>query len=155
MTKESNLNRREMVIGVLVLPWVAAQAAPSRELIDVWKTPTCGCCKDWILHLESEGFDVKTYMVSESAKTTQRSKIGMPETMGTCHSALVKGYALECHVPGRDILNERLRALGLAVPGMPVGSPGMDGHEYGGRKDPYNVMLVQHDISFSVFHAYS
>jgi hypothetical protein len=158
LTKNSNLNRREMVIGVLVLPWVAVQAAPSRELIEVWKTPTCGCCKDWISHLENEGFDVKTYMVSESTKTAQRSKIGIPEKMGSCHTALVKGYALEGHVPGRDIrrlLNERPRALGLAVPGMPVGSPGMDGPEYGGRKDPYNVLLVQRDGSSSVFHAYS
>ena len=97
-------------------------------------------------------------MVSESTKTAQRSKIGIPEKMGSCHTALVKGYALEGHVPGRDIrrlLNERPRALGLAVPGMPVGSPGMDGPEYGGRKDPYNVLLVQRDGSSSVFHAYS
>jgi hypothetical protein len=158
MPKLAKFSRRQMVMGALMLPLLGAQAASTRELIEVWKSPTCGCCKDWISHLEKEGFEVKTHMVSESAKTAQRSKLGMPEKLGSCHTALVKGYVLEGHVLGRDIrrlLTEKPRALGLAVPGMPLGSPGMDGPEYGGRKDPYNVLLVQRDGSSSVFHAYS
>jgi hypothetical protein len=147
-----------MVMGMLVLPFLGAQAAPARTLIEVWKSPTCGCCKDWISHVEKEGFEVKTYELSESAKTAQRSKLGMAEKFGSCHTALVSGYVLEGHVPGRDIrrlLNEKPRALGLAVPGMPIGSPGMDGTAYGGRKDPYRVLLVQRDGSSTVFQAYS
>jgi hypothetical protein len=132
-------------------------AAPKREIVEVWKSPTCGCCKDWTAHLEAEGFEVKTYEVSEAAKSAQRSKLGMPEKLGSCHTGLVRGYVLEGHVPARDIrrlLADRPRALGLAVPGMPVGSPGMDGPAYGGRKDAYNVLLVQRDGRTSVFHAY-
>lgn len=158
MPPVSKLSRRQMVMGVFVLPMFGVQAAPNRHLIEVWKSPTCGCCKDWISHLEKEGFDVKTTMVTESAKTAQRSKLGMPEKLGSCHTALVNGYVLEGHVPGRDIrrlLTEKPRALGLAVPGMPLGSPGMDGPEYGGRKDPYRVLLVQRDGSSTVFQAYS
>lgn len=158
MPQLAKLSRRHMVMGMLVLPFLGAQAAPARTLIEVWKSPTCGCCKDWISHVEKEGFEVKTYELSESAKTAQRSKLGMAEKFGSCHTALVNGYVLEGHVPGRDIrrlLNEKPRALGLAVPGMPIGSPGMDGPGYGGRKDPYRVLLVQRDGSSTVFQAYS
>lgn len=154
----AKLSRRRMVMGMLMLPFLGAQAAPGRALIEVWKSPTCGCCKDWISQVEKEGFEVKIYELSESAKTAQRSKLGMAEKFGSCHTALVKGYVLEGHVPGRDIrrlLTERPRALGLAVPGMPIGSPGMDGPAYGGRKDPYNVLLVQRDGASTVFQAYS
>ena len=158
MPKKATLSRRQIVMGTLMLPLLGVQAAATRELIEVWKSPSCGCCKDWISQLEKEGFEVKTIMVSESAKTVQRAKLGMPEKFGSCHTALVKGYVLEGHVPGRDIrrlLTEKPRALGLAVPGMPVGSPGMDGPEYAGRKDPYRVLLVQRDGSSTVFQDYS
>ena len=158
MPKIAALSRRQIVMGTLMLPLLGVQAAATRELIEVWKSPTCGCCKDWISHLEREGFEVKTTMVNETAKTAQRAKLGMPEKFGSCHTALVKGYVLEGHVPGRDIrrlMAEKSRALGLAVPGMPLGSPGMDGPEYGGRKDPYRVLLVQRDGSSTVFQAYS
>lgn len=158
MSKKVEFSRRQVLVGVLLLPVASVQAAPKRDIIEVWKSPTCGCCKDWISHLEKEGFEVKTYEVSEAAKSAQRSKLGMPEKFGSCHTALVKEYVLEGHVPGRDIrrlLNEKPRALGLAVPGMPIGSPGMDGPDYGGRKDPYSVLLVQRNGSSSVFHAYS
>ena len=81
----------------------------------------------------------------------------MPEKLGSCHTAQVGGYALEGHVPSRDIrrlLKERPKAVGLAVPGMPVGSPGMDGPEYQGRKDPYDVLLIQADGRSRVYQSY-
>ena len=82
----------------------------------------------------------------------------MPQQLASCHTASVGGYVIEGHVPARDIkrlLTEKPTALGLAVPGMPIGSPGMDGPEYGGRKDAYAVLLVQRDGSSSVFHKYA
>jgi hypothetical protein len=82
----------------------------------------------------------------------------MPLTFGSCHTALVQGYVLEGHVPAADIqrlLKERPKALGLAVPSMPLGSPGMDGPAYEGRRHPYQVLLVQKDGSAQVFNSYS
>jgi len=81
----------------------------------------------------------------------------LQEKYGSCHTALVNGYVVEGHVPARDLqrlLKERPKALGLAVPGMPVGSPGMDGPAYGGRKDAYAVLLLQRDGGSAVYHAY-
>ena len=136
---------------------VAAPAFASKHtppLVEVWKSPTCGCCKDWIKHLEANGFAVR---VSDSGNTQARGQLGMPAKFGSCHSARVGGYVVEGHVPAREIqrlLKDRPAALGLAVPEMPVGSPGMDGPEYGGRRDPYDVLLVQADGRSSVFQSY-
>jgi hypothetical protein len=158
MKTNTSLARRTLLMGALLLPLVGAHAATVRPLVEVWKSPTCGCCKDWVAHLEANGYAVTIHEVGESAKAAQRAKLGMPEQLGSCHTALVKGYVLEGHVPAREIdrlLRQRPRALGLAVPGMPVGSPGMDGPTYGGRVDPYAVLLVQRDGSSSVFQNYS
>ena len=80
--------------------------------------------------------------------TAARKRLGMPETLGACHTARVAGYVIEGHVPAPEIarlLKEKPQALGLAVPGMPIGSPGMDGPAYQGRQDAYEVLLVQRD----------
>ncbi|MBN8492677.1 MAG: DUF411 domain-containing protein [Burkholderiales bacterium] len=130
------------------------QAAPPPVQLEVWKSPTCGCCKDWIRHLQANGFRVMTY---DTGNTSARSRLGIPAALGSCHTAWVGGYAIEGHVPARDIhrlLRERPTAIGLAVPGMPVGSPGMDGPEYGARKDPYDVLLVQAGGRSSVWQSY-
>lgn len=151
------LTRRTLLMGTLLLPLVGTHAANARPLVEVWKSPTCGCCKDWVAHLQANGYAVKIHDVSESAKATQRAALGMAEKWGSCHTALVQGYVLEGHVPAREIqrlLAERPRALGLAVPGMPVGSPGMDGPAYAGRKDPYTVLLVQRNGTSTVFQQY-
>lgn len=143
--------------GTLASAFAAPQSAQSKPRIEVWKSPTCGCCKDWIKHLEANGFEVKTHEVSDAAKQNIRAQLGLADRFGSCHTAVASGYVVEGHVPARDIrrlLKERPRALGLAVPGMPVGSPGMDGPEYGGRKDPYAVLLVRRDGNSSVFQSY-
>ena len=117
------------------------RAAPPE--IQVWKTPTCGCCKDWIRHLQDNGFAVRAIDVPDTAPI--RSRAGIPARLGSCHTALVDGYAIEGHVPAHDIqrlLRERPKAVGITVPGMPIGSPGMDGPVYQGRRDPYEVMLL-------------
>jgi hypothetical protein len=137
------------------LPLVAqAQAKP---VIDVWKTPTCGCCHDWMAHLQANGFEVIGHDVSEGIKAEKRKSLGLPEQLGSCHTALVKGYAIEGHVPASDIkrlLKERPKAVGLAVPGMPIGSPGMDGPAYGGRKDKFDTLLVQAGGVTAVYQAH-
>jgi hypothetical protein len=87
-----------------------------------------------------------------------RERLGMPQKLGSCHTALVAGYVIEGHVPAREIqrlLKDKPQALGLTVPRMPVGSPGMDGPEYGGRKDPYDVLLVAKDGTTTVFQRYT
>lgn len=129
----------------------AHAAAPQ---VEVWKSPTCGCCKDWIAHLRSQGFNVKTI---ESGNAPVRQRLGIQPRYGSCHTALVDGYALEGHVPAREIkrlLRERPPALGLAVPAMPIGSPGMDGPEYGGRHDPYDVLLLDRNGGSKVYQSY-
>ena len=128
--------------------------AQTRPQVEVWKDPDCGCCKDWVSHLEANGFEVK---VHDSGNAQARSRLGIPDKMGSCHTAQVGGYAIEGHVPASDmhrLLKERPKAVGLAVPGMPVGSPGMDGAAYGGRKDAYDVLLVLAGGDSRVYQAY-
>ncbi|WP_341912720.1 DUF411 domain-containing protein [Polaromonas sp. YR568] len=135
----------------LLTPAVMAQARPQ---VEVWKDPNCGCCKDWVTHMEANGFDVK---VHDSGNTAARKRLGVPDKLGSCHTALVGGYAIEGHVPAREVhrlLKERPVAVGLSVPGMPVGSPGMDGPEYGTRKDPYDVVLISRNGATRVYQSY-
>jgi len=142
---------------LLPTAWVlAAPAGPvaGKPPVEVWKSPTCGCCKDWVAHMQSQGFSVRVHDEGNDAK---RDELGIPMSRASCHTATVGGYAIEGHVPAADVqrlLAERPNALGLAVPGMPVGSPGMDGAAYGGRRDPYQVLLMQRDGTAKVWSAY-
>lgn len=145
--------------GALLLAGLPAWAgaATDKPLVEVWKTATCGCCKDWIRHLQIHGFEVTAHDVGEPARREMRQRLGLSDAFGSCHTARVGGYVVEGHVPARDIfrlLRERPTALGLAVPGMPVGAPGMDGPEYGGQKDPYSVLLVRAGGSSTIFQSY-
>lgn len=136
----------------LLSPVAAAQGRG--PLVTVWKSPTCGCCKDWITHLEANGFRVK---VNDVGNTGARARLKVPMKLGSCHTALVGRYAIEGHVPAADIrrlLKERPDAIGLAVPGMPVGSPGMDGPAFDNLQDPYDVLLIAHDGSTQIFNSY-
>lgn len=131
-----------------------ASAAEGGPRVQVWKGPACGCCKDWIRHLEDHGFQLQS--VNDGGNTEARQRLGVDLRYASCHTALVGGYAIEGHVPARDIrrlLRERPRAVGLAVPAMPLGSPGMDGPAYE-RKDPYDVLLLAHDGSARVYQSY-
>lgn len=156
-TRRHALHLLAAAAGMAALPAMAAK--PAKTPMEVWKDPNCGCCKDWIEIMEKSGFDVKVHEVGNSAV---RAKLGLPEHLGSCHTALVGGYLLEGHVPPADVhrlLKEKPKALGIIVPGMPVGSPGMDGPEYGGRKDPYDVLLVTKNligsgVSAKVFTSY-
>jgi hypothetical protein len=146
-------NRRTLIalLGAAFVPPAWADEAP---LVEVWKSPTCGCCKDWIRHLEAHGFRVRAH---DQGNSDARAALGIPLAYGSCHTARVGGYAIEGHVPAREILRllkDKPAATGLAVPAMPIGSPGMDGPEYGGRKDPYDVLLVRRDGSTGVYQSY-
>jgi hypothetical protein len=148
------LQRRRFVAAIAAACASPAFARTEAPRVEVWKDPSCGCCKDWIKHLEANGFAVRVF---ETGNTQMRGRLGMPAQFGSCHTARVAGYVVEGHVPAREIqrlLKERPAALGLAVPGMPVGSPGMDGAVYGGRRDPYDVLLVQKNAGSSVFQSY-
>lgn len=156
-TSHMNPRRRSLLLGAVLLGSSAlpAVAAPQSVAIQVWKDPNCGCCKDWIAHLQQNGF---TASVIDQGNNAMRSRLGIPQKYGSCHTALVQGYVIEGHVPAADIrrlLKEKPKALGLAVPGMPIGSPGMDGPVYGDQRDPYKVLLIQKDGSVEVFNSYS
>lgn len=122
--------------------------------VKVYKSPTCGCCVDWITHLEDNGFTVESF---NEGNSEARKRLGMPVQYGSCHTAEVEGYAVEGHVPAREIhrlLEEKPQAVGLSVPAMPRGSPGMDGPQYGGVVDPYDVLLIGTDGEAQVFESY-
>ncbi len=130
-----------------------AQKAMALPVIDVYKSPYCGCCGAWVEHLQKSGFTVRTHEVEDTS--TVRQKLRMPEKYGSCHTAKVGNYVLEGHVPASDIkrmLTQKPKALGLAVPAMPVGSPGMEVES--GRVDPYDVLLVQADGRATVYQSY-
>lgn len=157
MLRRTLIQSAVALLGATALHTTALGQNASKPLVEVWKSPNCGCCKDWVKYLQGQGFEVKSYDVSEAAKATKRAELGMAEKFGSCHTALVGGYVVEGHVPAKEIrklLKERPRAIGLSVPGMPIGSPGMDGPEYGGRKDTYAVLLVQRDGNSSVYQKY-
>ena len=126
------------IAAVPLMPATSAQAA-APPVIQVVKTPTCGCCNAWVAHLRRAGFQVRVTDVADVTPTARR--LGVPNDLRSCHTASVGGYAIEGHVPAADImrlLRQRPAAAGLAVPGMPMGSPGM---EAGGRGEPYRVIL--------------
>lgn len=107
--------------------WAVSAGAYAAE-ITVYKSPTCGCCKLWIDHLKQNGFKIKAHDTEDVV--THKQRLGLPPELASCHTAVVNGYVIEGHVPAADIkrlLKERPKIAGLAVPGMPMGSPGMEG----------------------------
>jgi len=129
---------------------IKATTPSTLPLVTVHKSPTCGCCKLWVTHLEQAGYPIK--IVDSDDLNPIKLAVGVPPGMGSCHTALVEGYFIEGHVPVEDIkrlLAERPEARGLAVPGMPIGSPGMEMPS--GEVQPYAVMLVAKDGSVSTF----
>ncbi len=148
-------NRRTLVITLGLAPVVGVIAQQPKILVEVWKDPNCGCCKDWVAHLQASGFAVK---VNDTGHEAMRQKLGIPQKLGSCHTALVGGYGIEGHVPAADIrrlLRDKPQAAGLTVPGMPVGSPGMDGPEYGKRREPYDVLLVLKSGEARIYSSYN
>lgn len=132
----------KQILSVISLMLVVALGASCTQVptetteVIVYKSVTCGCCKEWIRHLKTNGFAVKAYDVQDLAQVKRQN--GVSPQLGSCHTARVGDYVIEGHVPAQDIkrlLAQKPAVAGLAVPGMPAGSPGMEGP----RKDPYNV----------------
>jgi hypothetical protein len=132
---------------ILIAISLVSASALANE-VDVYKSPTCGCCVKWVKHLRDNGFTVRTHDVQNVVP--YKIKYGITQPLASCHTATVDGYTIEGHVPAADIkrlLKEKPKVTGLAVPGMPMGSPGMEGH----RKDAYNVLSFDQDGNIKVF----
>ncbi|MDH5191232.1 MAG: DUF411 domain-containing protein [Gammaproteobacteria bacterium] len=140
--------------GILFIFAVFLTACESAEKVEitVYKSATCGCCKKWVSHLEENGFEVISHDVSDVNVIKQ--KYGVRQDLASCHTAMVNGYVIEGHVPASDIKrflsNPVTNAIGLTVPGMPMGSPGMEGN----RKDDYNVYTFTKDNKIAVYSSH-
>jgi len=139
------------LVGGLTPSNKASAQTLSPNVVSVYKTESCGCCSKWVDHLQEKGFEVK--VETRQSLGAVRAKYGVPDQLASCHTAHVDGYTIEGHVPAKDIrrlLTERPVATGLSVPGMTVGSPGM---EMDGRSDPYEVILFGPETG-SIFASY-
>lgn len=151
--------KNKIFIGILSLITVSAlggfillQKVTAEPQMTVYKSPTCGCCTKWIKHMEENGFQVKAIDVLEM--NIVKEKYGITRNLASCHTAVVDGYVIEGHVPAFDVkrlLSEKPDVLGLSVPGMPVGTPGM---EMGDRVDRYSVIALGKDGDAVVFSQY-
>lgn len=133
------------------LLWASPALAASATSVEVWKSATCKCCTDWVKHLEANGFAVTVNTADPSMLDRIKRQSGIGEKIAACHTARIGPYVVEGHVPATDIkrlVAEQPDALGLAVPGMPVGSPGM---EQGSETEPYDVLLIKKDGTTEVF----
>lgn len=146
-----------MITGVIITLMLSQETffeyEPAEETvpITVYKSPTCKCCNKWVQHLEDNGFNVNT--VNKFDMKSIKSKEGVPLQLASCHTAVVGDYVIEGHVPAADIkrlLKEQPAVAGLTVPGMPMGSPGMEG----ARKDSYKVLTFSKNGDRSVFSQY-
>lgn len=136
------------VAALIALPMLASAAT---QAVEVYKNASCGCCEEWVKHLRANGFKVNAHNVANPSDT--REKMAMPDRLGSCHTAVIGGYVIEGHVPSAEIkrlLAEKAKAKGLAVPAMPVGSPGMQGP----TRMAYDVLLVRNDGSTTVYKHY-
>ncbi|HUG97784.1 MAG TPA: DUF411 domain-containing protein [Gammaproteobacteria bacterium] len=138
--------------GPTVAVSTATAADESAKLV-VYEGPRCGCCGQWGLHMEAAGFEVEVQKTEHLAHI--KPAMGVPAELASCHTAKIRGYFVEGHVPAREVqrlLAERPAARGLAVTGMPAGSPGMEAPD--GRVDAYEVLLVAGDGATSVYARY-
>ncbi|MCL6417645.1 DUF411 domain-containing protein [Aestuariirhabdus sp. Z084] len=138
-----------LLFSLMATPVMAEDSLP---LVSVYKSPSCGCCGSWIKHLEESGFKVEAH--NRDNMNPIKRQAGLTPAIASCHTAFVDGYVVEGHVPANDIkrmLTERPDIKGISVPGMPVGSPGM---EMGDRVDAYDVVSFDDKGNTKVFHSY-
>jgi hypothetical protein len=144
-----------MAAGLVIGSATMLPAQSSAPVMTVLKQASCGCCGGWVERMQQAGMAVQVRNVSGDELNAAKMAAGLPESTWACHTAAVAGYTVEGHVPAADIrrlLDERSEAIGIATPGMPAGSPGM---EYGNERDAYDVVLVGTDGGVSVFASYS
>lgn len=151
------ITRRTTLLGLLATLGLALQARSAiaaTTAIRVMKDPNCGCCAAWIEILEAKGFAADVELLDFDALQAHKVASGVPAGMVSCHTAHVEGYIIEGHVPPEDIrrlLADRPVALGLSVPGMPYGSPGMGPES---EREAYVVYLIRKDGTVEVFNSY-
>jgi hypothetical protein len=139
------------MITTLASVVIARPALSAQSRIEVYKSPTCGCCSAWVDHMAQADFPVDARDVDQESLYALKVRSGITPELASCHTAFVDGYVVEGHVPASDVqrlLAERPDALGLTVPGMPIGSPGM---EMGNQRDAFDTLLVLRDQSTQVF----
>jgi len=140
-----------LLVGIFVIASTAflpQRTAVAADVV-VYKSPTCGCCKEWVNHMRDNGFTVEVHDRNDLIQI--KRQLGVPGNLQSCHTAKVGGYVIEGHVPASDVkrlLDENLQVAGLTAPGMPMGSPGMD---MGPRKDVYDVLTFTRSGKTDVF----
>ena len=146
------MRRRQFVLATLTAILVPKALVASTYQLQVFRTKTCGCCGKWVEAMNEHGLELKVQIVNDDTLWTIKNQLEIPLELSSCHTALVANYFVEGHVPASDIqqlLNERPEARGLCVPGMPIGSPGM---EIGAQKEPFETLLVLNDWETVVFN---
>ena len=138
-----NLTRRRILVAAPLLALAAgcSQAVAGPRQLTVYKTRDCTCCLGWVAHMKRAGFSAKVIELDDI--TPVRERFGVPFELSSCHTGVIGGYVVEGHVPAADVvrlLEERPRAVGLLVPGMPFGAPGMEGP--GGRREAFDTLLL-------------
>lgn len=145
------MRRASFAVLLFAAAPVLAQSTPANQSGVVYKSPTCGCCEKWVEHMQKAGFSLAPRDMSTGELMRHKVKVGITGPQASCHTAEIGGYIVEGHVPADDVkrlLAEKPDAIGLAVPDMPIGSPGM---ESGDTKEPYDVLLIKQDGSTEVF----
>ena len=146
------MNRRDFVIGTLAITAIPANVFSMSETLIVYRTETCGCCGEWVKSMILGGLRAEVQFLNDELLKSMKSQLGISTELSSCHTATISQYFVEGHVPVNDIhrlLIERPKALGLTVPGMPIGSPGM---EMGNTKEPFDTMLVLENGKTEVFN---
>lgn len=156
----TGMNRRTLLLGggaalgaaaIGGTAWLLAPSEVKAGEMVVYRSPTCGCCGKWAKHMQDHGYTVHIRNVDDLV--AEKDKVGVPEDLQSCHTAIIDGYVIEGHVPAREVtrlLKERPKAAGISVPGMPIGSPGMEG----GEPERYNVVLFDRAGKRKLFARY-
>ena len=148
----STMYRRQFIIGTLAISAFSENVLASSDILMVYRTESCGCCGEWVKRMSSKGLKSHVNLVSDETLISIKSQIGIPIELSSCHSATIGKYFIEGHVPATDILRlliDKPKAKGLCVPGMPIGSPGM---EMGNNKEHFETLLVFENGETQVFN---
>ena len=159
MTIKTQIVNSFLFTSLFILSMITTSVSPSNQAfadnalpeITVYKTPTCGCCGKWVSHLESNGFKVNA--INQNDLSSLKQQLGIAPGLQACHTAKIGNYFVEGHVPASDIkkmIATKPDIQGITVPGMPMGSPGMEGS----RKDNYDVLAINKDTSVTVFNSH-
>ena len=149
------MRRRQFALATFSMILMPKALFASSNQLQVFRTETCGCCGKWVEAMNGQGLELKVQIVDDDTLWTIKNQLEIPLELSSCHTAIVENYFVEGHVPASDIqrlLNERPNARGLTVPGMPIGSPGM---EMGVQKEPFETLLVLNGWKTVVFNQHN